>query len=207
MAYNPIQSKVDELLIELKKQQEIKEQQKPDDNEPQPYSKDTIKKFLLEEIKTLREKGTPEHIISEIKKNLMIEIERVFAMTKGELRIYMTQKDKEKVEEIRKHNERLVFEECLRMEVSQKGLIGIRAQYFMQDRKKAYESGKFKYNSNLLISVRILLENKDKQMPDNLKRLKDESNIIPTEVKLQEIEDRGNQLVNNNPSMVLKPKK
>ena len=207
MAYNPIQSKVDELLIELKKQQEIKEQQKPDDNEPQPYSKDTIKKFLLEEITKLREKGTPEHIISERKKNLMIEIERIFAMTKGELRAYMTQKDKEKVEEIRKHNERLVFEECLKMEVSQKGLIGIRAQYFMQERKKAYESGEFKYNSNLLISVRILLENKDKQMPDNLKRLKDESNIITTEVQLQKIEDRGNQLVNNNPSMVLKPKK
>ena len=207
MAYNPIQSKVDELLIELKKQQEIKEQQKPDDNEPQPYSKDTIKKFLLEEITKLREKGTPEHIISERKKNLMIEIERIFAMTKGELRAYMTQKDKEKVEEIRKHNERLVFEECLKMEVSQKGLIGIRAQYFMQERKKAYESGEFKYNSNLLISVRILLENKDKQMPDNLKRLKDESNIITTEVQLQKIEDRGNQLVNNNPSMVFKPKK
>lgn len=192
MSFNHAQDAVDEIV---KKQLTL-----PGDDEQQPYEKETVRRFILEEMVSLREQGKTEVEIE----GLVRDLETVFNMNKREFREYSIRLDNVNFQYIRDYNDDIVYREMIKMIIDTKGLVGIEA---LQTKKKLLELTPLKFKRSHP-EIYFPLEKHILQAKDVKGKLKPQESIVSTVEKLRRIEEERNQLVGNNPQQLsLKPKK
>lgn len=193
MSFNHVQDAADKIIKQVLTQ--------PGDNEPQPYEKESIRRFILEEKSSLRQQGKTE---SEIE-GLVGKVDIVFEMKKSEFRLYCERLDTINAQYIKDYNEDIVYREIIKIIISSKGLVGMSAK---QMEKKFLELTPLGFKKNN-IEIYSTLEKHILSLKEIQAKLKLSDSIVKTEDKIKEIEDKRNQLVGgNNPHQLgLKPRK
>lgn len=192
MSFNHVQDATDKIVKQL--------QTLPGDEEQQPYEKETVRRFILAEMASLREQGKTE---AEIE-GLVSDLETVFNMNKREFREYSIRLDNVNFQYIRDYNEDIVYREMIKMIIDNKGLVGVEA---LQTKKKLLDITPLKFKRSHP-EIYFPLEKHILQLEDVKGKLKPQESIVSTVEKIRRIEEERNQLVGNNPQQLsLKPRK
>ena len=191
MSFNRIQDEADKII---KRELKI-----PGDDEQQEFEKETIRRFIVLEINSLREQGKTE---AEIE-GLVMNTEVVFNMNKGRFREYCIRLDNVNFQYVRDYNEDIVYREMIKMIISSKGLIGVSALQMEKTLLQLTPLGFKKSNPQIYFPLEKHILNWE-----HIKeRLKPKDSIASTIEKLRQIESSRNQLVGNQQQLCLKPKK
>lgn len=192
MSFNHVQDATDKIV---KQQLTL-----PGDEEQQPHEKEIIRRFIVEEINSLREQGKSE---AEIE-GLVMNLEIVFNMNKGKFREYCVRLDNVNFQYIRDYNEDIVYREMIKMIISSKGLVGIAAK---QLEKKLLQLTPLGFKKSYP-QIYFPLEKHILELEHIKEKLKPKDSIMSTVEKIRIIDEERNKLVGNNPHQLgLKPRK
>ena len=192
MSFNHVQDAADKIVKQVLTQ--------PGDNEQQPYEKESIKRFILEEINSLRQQGKTE---SEIE-GLVGKVDIVFEMKKSEFRLYCERLDTINAQYIKDYNEDIVYREMIKIIISSKGLVGIAAK---QLEKKLLQLTPLGFKKSYP-QIYFPLEKHILELEHIKEKLKPKDSIMSTVEKIRIIDEERNKLVGNNPHQLgLKPRK